>query len=180
MDGRAAGLRQAGLGKLSENGSTNHTTLDCGDRIVRGVCHPTRGPTCGVVSRRVASAGRRVQPPDRVDGHQCGGGGRRAGTRRPRPLLVTRRWVGAQDGLARGDPAHRGAERRVPVGDPCVVPHRSRHGGGAEFVDRTLFRSRGRTAADSNAGHTGLARSACVVGCHPWPRIGRPYSNEPP
>jgi hypothetical protein len=51
------------------------------------------------------------------------------------------------------------------VGDPCVVPHRSRHCGGEEFVDRTLFCSRGRTAADSNAGHTGLARSACVVGC---------------
>src|SRR5262245_30802473 len=25
--------------------------MDCGDRIVRGICHPARGPTCGVVSR---------------------------------------------------------------------------------------------------------------------------------
>ena len=103
--------------------------------------------------------------PDRVDGHQCGGGGRRAGSRRRRPLLVARRRVGAQDGLARGHPAHGGAERRVHVGDPCVFPHRSRQCGGEESVDRTLLCSRRRTAADSNAGHTSLAKSACVVGC---------------
>jgi hypothetical protein len=43
-----------------KNGSTTHTTMDCGDRIVRGIRPPARGPTCGVVSRRVASAGLRV------------------------------------------------------------------------------------------------------------------------
>ena len=31
--------------------------MDCGDRIVRGLCHPARGPSCGVVSRRVALQG---------------------------------------------------------------------------------------------------------------------------
>ena len=73
-----------------ENGSTNRTTMDCSDWLVRGVCHPARGPTCRVVSWRVASAGRRVQPSDRVDRHGWGGGGCRAGSRRRRPL----RWVG--------------------------------------------------------------------------------------